>query len=911
MSKYLQYGHLYKDEDDANRSTAPEHFRRHPIMSGTYGMISGEAPRFAAQHQGHDTMKAHLNSMGLRHEETHGSYGGPEKSFIVYNPTREQMYHLGKKFGQEAVIHGQGGKHEMLYTNGPNEGKYHPSLGKFGFWEKEPPEDYWTHIPGHGHLRLYFDENKLLDSPVRHDATLATGIGNVTQKDEVPWADFLGALHKTIKKALNPKPYPHPHAYAWHDPHTDHHYKVVAHGGVLVRNPDLMKAMGQHPHVDGAKPGPNKQAAGPGVESYAKHALPYGQIDKSSPSDLMHYPYQGHGPAINNLIKQHGYATYYAGGQHGRPDLSNKNYNTKHLMIYDPTPASGGDFGQHEYTDNWRKLHELAHALTYPTINEKYGEGRRLGRLGAHRTVREAKRAVEWEHLATHKQRELSKQLGIHIPDDVFNKEYNTVMHDSAHRAITGKFTEPSQEGFRPHAHQVPLGVAMQQIDEAAHNLQLGPHDLLKKAERPMADEKEYDVNEVRAALVKTIKDRIDAYTDELVNLRKKEASLEKVSPPGKYKDLPEKLKEEGHSPESAFAIAWSAYKKGKKHTKSELEKAFEESHPSGDGGMGMMMKEREVKKNAFMGYGPQTGAVQNQVPGGGNPSMNKAELCKECGYEHMAGEHKLKKDIKVKVKVKVKGVDGKEVKEEAKKSEDYIDMKSENDPKKRLKNVGAEGVMPDDKKSKVIEEEGSGGEIVAGKKMAKAAMGASASKTGMPAAPKAAMPKMPKAPTAGAGGTGMAKQELGKAGAYSGGAVKLPKPKKPKATMGNSVSMTSVTSAPPSPAAGGVSGPGAVGKAELHMEKAAMSGAAIPPPIPGKARPHLPGIDIGKPHLGIGPNPAQAKLPYGGKPFTMESIASNPAQPMGTPKVKLPGVGKVSTPPMGAGSPNPGAAKK
>jgi hypothetical protein len=226
----------------------------------------------------------------------------------------------------------------------------------------------------------------------------------------------------------------------------------------------------------------NDQAAGVGAATYAKFAAPYGSVNPGQHSNLMHYPYHGKLPEVENLVKQHGYKIHYAGGKFGKPDLANKNYNTGHLMIYDPTPASGGDFGHHEYTNAWRQTHELAHALTYPEVNKIYGEGRRIDKLGTHRSLNEAMRAVHWEHLAAHKQRELNKQLGIQVPDDVFNKEYNTVMHDAIHRAVTGQFTEPSQEGFVPHGHAVPLSTAMDILREEAGKLGLQhPHATLRK----------------------------------------------------------------------------------------------------------------------------------------------------------------------------------------------------------------------------------------------------------------------------------------------------------------------------------------------------------------------------------------------------------------------------------------------
>lgn len=240
----------------------------------------------------------------------------------------------------------------------------------------------------------------------------------------------------------------HPHAYDWHDGHTDYHE-------------DLQK---------------NEQAAGKGVKSYQPIAQHYGNIHPGKKTNLQHYPKLDHAePKIDKLIEKHGFQTYMAGGKYGKPDLANKNYNTKHLMVYDPTPASGGDFGNEAQTRTWRKIHELAHALTYPDINKLYGEGRRIGKLGT-RSPKEAKRAVHWEWLATHKQRELAQEVGIDIPDEDFSRELNTVMHDSVHRAITGKFTEPSDEGFEPHPAPVSLEHSLNLVEQ--HSKALGlDHD--------------------------------------------------------------------------------------------------------------------------------------------------------------------------------------------------------------------------------------------------------------------------------------------------------------------------------------------------------------------------------------------------------------------------------------------------
>ena len=127
-----------------------------------------------------------------------------------------------------------------------------------------------------------------------------------------------------------------------------------------------------------------------------------------------------------------------------------------------------------------------------------------MGALGKHRTLREAKRAVEWEHLAALKQRELASQIGVHISDEDFNREYNTVLHDAVHRAVTGKFSDPQHEGFRPHAHRVPLDVAMRMLDEAAKDMGLrDEHDLLRKADEPAT------LDDLRRGVAKAIRDAV------------------------------------------------------------------------------------------------------------------------------------------------------------------------------------------------------------------------------------------------------------------------------------------------------------------------------------------------------------------------------------------------------------------
>ncbi len=472
----------------------PPEIADHPLFHGgaTVGLLTADAPRFPSAQGGNHALKQDLDQLGLKYDKTQGSYGGPEESFVVYGGTREQLYGLGKKYGQEAVVHSQDGRHELLYTNGPHDGKFHPSLPTMGY-SKHQPDDYYTTLPGRGHVTLHFDQSKLLDSPVKHTlpiAQQAPAAPAAPGERPVTKAEVAQRLAVVLRKSLSPQPWAG--HYAWHEGHSSMHQKSIGHGVLLTNAQEahLLPLAKADPVAPTAPPAPaepnahptNEQAAGKGVSTYAKYAAPYGSLAPGAASNLKFYPMEGQAGAVNKLVADHGFQVHYAGGKHGKPDLANKNYDTGHLMIWDPSAGSGGDFGHADYTDNWRKTHELAHALTRPALNEIYGEGRRMGGLGKQRTTREALRAVHWEHMVAHKQRDLAAKMGIHISDEDFNREYNTVMHDAVHRAVTGKFTEPSEEGFNPHPHAVPLETSLGMVRDAAEQMGLQhPNDTLKK----------------------------------------------------------------------------------------------------------------------------------------------------------------------------------------------------------------------------------------------------------------------------------------------------------------------------------------------------------------------------------------------------------------------------------------------
>jgi len=266
---------------------------------------------------------------------------------------------------------------------------------------------------------------------------------------------------------LRPGQHLHPNQYPWHDGHTRY-----GRGQLLEDEHEW-----------------NDQAVKGRVAGYHDIARHFGHVVPNAGADLKHYDYRAeHAEKIDRTLTGHGYTAYYAGGKYGQPALHTKNYDSGHLMIWNPDEGSGGDFGHRAYTDAWRKMHELAHAITKPIVNAKYGEAQRIGKLGHHRSIHEAERSVEWEWHAAHKQRELSAQIGVHVPDHVFHKELNTVMHDAVHRAVTGKFTNPEQEGYVPHSHKVPLATALGLIRHHAQRMGLTDrHQTFKNSARVTA----------------------------------------------------------------------------------------------------------------------------------------------------------------------------------------------------------------------------------------------------------------------------------------------------------------------------------------------------------------------------------------------------------------------------------------
>lgn len=201
----------------------------------------------------------------------------------------------------------------------------------------------------------------------------------------------------------------------------------------------------------------------------------YGTQDPNA-VDVPFYPYNKElgemTPQVDELIAGYGYTPYYFGGRYPMPDLGKKNYDTGHLAVFDPGEEAASFGGNEQFTANWRKLHELGHAQGLEDLNAEWGEGRRLGKLGA-RSPREMLRAVDWETRALTNQRKLMEEVGLPVGQTEYNRDWNTTIGDAGFRAVTGQFTSPEGEGFVPHDEKISQDHAMNAVRTRAEELGL------------------------------------------------------------------------------------------------------------------------------------------------------------------------------------------------------------------------------------------------------------------------------------------------------------------------------------------------------------------------------------------------------------------------------------------------------
>jgi len=146
------------------QETVP-HLADHPLFNGSQsvGFVSADAPKYLhklplsqqepIKNYGHQMLGRDLQHMGLRHEATEGSYGSPEKSYIVYNATKDQLHNLANKYGQDSYIYAANGHKsaKMHYSDLAEDeagnslrGFHVPSKGSYAFHPTEKPDDYYT-----------------------------------------------------------------------------------------------------------------------------------------------------------------------------------------------------------------------------------------------------------------------------------------------------------------------------------------------------------------------------------------------------------------------------------------------------------------------------------------------------------------------------------------------------------------------------------------------------------------------------------------------------------------------------------------------------------------------------------------------------------------------------------------------
>jgi hypothetical protein len=119
---------------------------RHPAVDGAHvGFLTAENPRWPSEVDGDNKdLEYDLARMGLRFERVRGRYDDPENSVMVHGIKPQDLYNLGRKYGQESVVLSKGGQNHLLYTHGPNHGKMFSGEGVSVF--DAEPDNYFTTV---------------------------------------------------------------------------------------------------------------------------------------------------------------------------------------------------------------------------------------------------------------------------------------------------------------------------------------------------------------------------------------------------------------------------------------------------------------------------------------------------------------------------------------------------------------------------------------------------------------------------------------------------------------------------------------------------------------------------------------------------------------------------------------------
>jgi hypothetical protein len=471
----------------------PNHFE-FPGLPEHFTLISAQKTDEPHNEDAHQMLGQELTEKGFQPQPVRGerelyfmvAHGGTDEH-------HQQIQEMAWKRGQEFVIHSSGEKNRMVYHDGrerQGQGMVHGPFLDAQFIKLQSGHKFQLNLEDSVEKADLSTYDKLahqavkeaVDSakPHHYGAVGSINVFHATHAEH----EFLPGIHiedptdEDFEKAIslaekqsqvavfihgNPPPILQEKAPAAEFPHAYDWYDIPEQVAKAISDPKA--PTGQDQMLDKAS------------DSYPPIAQIFGEIIPNAQTNLHFYlGLEKLEAEVDKLIQKKGFQVVMAGGHNAIPNFAEQNYATKQLVIWDPSSSTvGGNFDAESYSRVWRKLHELAHGITFDEVNELYGFGNRCIPLGK-ATPREAKRAVHWEYLAALEQRRLAQEIGFEIPDESANKEINTVLHDALFRVLTGTYPRPSAEGFVPLAELVPIEKALKKIDEVAQKLGL-KHD--------------------------------------------------------------------------------------------------------------------------------------------------------------------------------------------------------------------------------------------------------------------------------------------------------------------------------------------------------------------------------------------------------------------------------------------------
>jgi len=113
----------------------------------------------------HEEVLDFLKQKGYNVGELQGHYGQPERSIIVYNPSKKAVRHLmnlSHDLGQESSIYSDSYNHELHFHGGKDAGKHLKGQGTA--FHKKPPKDLFSTMDDGTHFTHQFDPNVLHDA---------------------------------------------------------------------------------------------------------------------------------------------------------------------------------------------------------------------------------------------------------------------------------------------------------------------------------------------------------------------------------------------------------------------------------------------------------------------------------------------------------------------------------------------------------------------------------------------------------------------------------------------------------------------------------------------------------------------------------------------------------------------------